>query len=694
MKRNFGFIPYEGDEKYGFISYKSEDEKLVVGYAKALHDKGVNLWYDYGIPAGQDWYQIISKHIVGASFVIIFVTQRIFKSSVIQTEIQTAEAWGIPVVPIFIEKINLNSIPSEKATFFVQIRNKEGVDEAWKKDKVEVVDSIYELIEPIVISDDERNIKYRNHLLEQKNSVIPDINQHSLVQEALSEIEAEEENFQSEPQVIQKETENKPIEPNAEKTPIQTLPVVNYAAPKSENKSVQPAPIIQESTAAVNTNSGHILNDRGKSEYTVKTIRSIPTKTRNYKPILISAAIVLSVVVMSIIILPNFVNNSTEKDGSSSSPVGSSPRDITLTIGVPGIEEDFVNSVIDDFEKQYAGENDDVNSITINVEKTDFNYSITTDVLAVESASLRALVDTDNLYPVPDNMGDEIKENFGVSTEYVNVEGTYYGYPYTVYPAQLLYYDKDTYTESEVKSLNNILEKGEVGCHNGIYYNAVWWLTAGGELFTNRNTSVCTFDSAECVEMMKFIQKNSSKICIYSIGDSGIAYSLMKEGETSALIGATWYYDAVKEGLGDRLGVTTLPNVTVNNNTYRMKCFGGVNLYAVGASCSEPEAAFALAKYLASEDIQLQRYKLLGVSGIPTIQKLKSNDTIKTDQFALVAMEQMNYTENLESSVIPINWWEDSEQLFLDIYNGTIPEENIQAELTSHVELWKQWASE
>ena len=36
MKRNFGFTPYEGGGKYGFISYKSEDEKLVAPYAIAI----------------------------------------------------------------------------------------------------------------------------------------------------------------------------------------------------------------------------------------------------------------------------------------------------------------------------------------------------------------------------------------------------------------------------------------------------------------------------------------------------------------------------------------------------------------------------------------------------------------------------------------------------------------------------------
>ena len=188
MKRNFGFKPYEGDGKCGFISYKSEDEKLVAPYAKTLHDKGVKLWYDYGIPAGEDWFQTISRKIVESSFMIVFVTERIFHSSVIQIEIQTAEMWNIPVVPVFLEKINRSNIPKNKAALLAKLSLKQGVDGTWNMSVNDVARSIYELIVPLIASDTEEKIQQRVRRREHQASLPSDL----LMQSALSEVGAEE----------------------------------------------------------------------------------------------------------------------------------------------------------------------------------------------------------------------------------------------------------------------------------------------------------------------------------------------------------------------------------------------------------------------------------------------------------------------------------------------------------------------
>ena len=192
MKRNFGFTPHEGGGKYGFISYKSEDEKLVAPYAKALHDKGVKLWYDYGIPPGEDWFQTISQYIVESSFVILFITERVFRSSVIHIEIQTAEMWDIPVIPVFLEDIDRNNIPKKSAAFFAKIYHKQGVDRAWSMSVKKAADSIYELISPMIASDTEERIQQRGKLQKQQSFLTQNINDSPMVQSALSEVKKEE----------------------------------------------------------------------------------------------------------------------------------------------------------------------------------------------------------------------------------------------------------------------------------------------------------------------------------------------------------------------------------------------------------------------------------------------------------------------------------------------------------------------
>ena len=82
MARYFGFKPYEQNDKYGFISYKSEEDTIVAPYARELNDRGINLWYDEGIPLGSKWDEVISEHIAGASFMFVFVRNKLFISTI------------------------------------------------------------------------------------------------------------------------------------------------------------------------------------------------------------------------------------------------------------------------------------------------------------------------------------------------------------------------------------------------------------------------------------------------------------------------------------------------------------------------------------------------------------------------------------------------------------------------------------
>lgn len=152
MKRNFGFKPYEGREKYGFVSYKSEEYLSVGKYAKALNDRGIRLWYDYGIPAGK-WEDTISEKIVGASFIVLFVSAKIFQSKVIKEEIQTAQKWDIPVIPVFMEYISRTDIKGKDAIFFTQLDSLQGVSDVQKMSVETVADELEMLVRPKIDND-------------------------------------------------------------------------------------------------------------------------------------------------------------------------------------------------------------------------------------------------------------------------------------------------------------------------------------------------------------------------------------------------------------------------------------------------------------------------------------------------------------------------------------------------------------
>lgn len=79
MASDFGFDPYEGNEPFVFICYKTEDEKIVGPIARGLRDRGVNVWYDRGIKDGQTWREVIADHIERCSVLLAFPSQNFYK---------------------------------------------------------------------------------------------------------------------------------------------------------------------------------------------------------------------------------------------------------------------------------------------------------------------------------------------------------------------------------------------------------------------------------------------------------------------------------------------------------------------------------------------------------------------------------------------------------------------------------------
>lgn len=371
-------------------------------------------------------------------------------------------------------------------------------------------------------------------------------------------------------------------------------------------------------------------------------------------------------------------------------------RDVSLVLWGAEQDQDFLKEMSSDFAKAYADEHEDVKSVTVDVKIVGEDQSATealkdinaaADVFGVPGDQTAQLADAKAIYAMPDDVANEIKtlvgDNTAAKTFY---NGSYYGFPYAPNTAQALYYNTDVYTEEDVQSLNAMLEKSTgkaIGIDPGAFHSSTWYFTAGGELFTNSNKDVCTFDSDECVEMLKFVQENAAKI--YSGGTSDAA-ALIKDGGLDAYLAGSWDADPMKDAFGDKLGVAMLPKVTVGDKEYQMTCFGGVKYYAVNAASKEPEVAIALAEYLSSADVQLKKYEKLG--SVPTALALLDNATIKEDVIVSAYMKQGEYIV-VQEPVIPNDWWGDAQALYEKIYKGEVTGDDIKTEITTHIESWK-----
>lgn len=92
------FTPYEGKRPYLFISYSHRNSQEVVETITLLHRKKVRLWYDEGIPAGNDWPKNIETHMRGSAMVLFFLSKTALLSPNCLSEIETAVSLKKPVL--------------------------------------------------------------------------------------------------------------------------------------------------------------------------------------------------------------------------------------------------------------------------------------------------------------------------------------------------------------------------------------------------------------------------------------------------------------------------------------------------------------------------------------------------------------------------------------------------------------------
>ncbi len=97
------FKPYEGARPFLFISYAHRQSNEVLDTIRILHDKGVRLWYDEGIPAGSDWPSNIAHHMQDCERVIFFLSARAMESPNCFSEIRTAHRLGKPLLVVRLE---------------------------------------------------------------------------------------------------------------------------------------------------------------------------------------------------------------------------------------------------------------------------------------------------------------------------------------------------------------------------------------------------------------------------------------------------------------------------------------------------------------------------------------------------------------------------------------------------------------
>ena len=92
--------------KHVLVSYKREDEPRVARLIRALQQHGLIIWWDQGLPGGEEWRANIEKALTEAGCVIVVWTQGSVgaEGEFVRDEAARAKARGI-LVPVALDKV-------------------------------------------------------------------------------------------------------------------------------------------------------------------------------------------------------------------------------------------------------------------------------------------------------------------------------------------------------------------------------------------------------------------------------------------------------------------------------------------------------------------------------------------------------------------------------------------------------------
>ena len=283
-----------------------------------------------------------------------------------------------------------------------------------------------------------------------------------------------------------------------------------------------------------------------------------------------------------------------------------------------------LTKMIDSFKEQYKGQADfnitletQADSGVRDVMLTDVHGGA--DVFSFPDDQLISLVAGGVLVPVP-NAEEVSAENIKESVDAATLNGKLYGYPMTADNGYFMYYNKDYFTEEDVKSLDKMLSVAQAaGKKVAMEFNSGWYLysffgNTGLEFGINDDgvTNYCNWNATDGaikgVDVAQAILNIATNPAFISQPD-GDFITGVQNGTLGAGISGVWNAVSVREAWGDNYGAVKLPTYTVAGQQVQMSSFTGYKMMGVNAYSKYPEWAAKLADWLTNEENQTIRFE-------------------------------------------------------------------------------------
>ncbi|MGN0377394.1 MAG: extracellular solute-binding protein [Suilimivivens sp.] len=290
-----------------------------------------------------------------------------------------------------------------------------------------------------------------------------------------------------------------------------------------------------------------------------------------------------------------------------------------------GAEEDgeLLTELVESFKKEYEGQAQFDITIAYQGEsgcKDSLFADIEggADVFAFADDQLRAMVAAGALSRVRD--ADSIRSaNIAAACEAASVGETLYAYPMTADNGYFLYYNKEYFSDEDVKSLDTILQiaaendkKVTMDWTSGWYLYSFFGCT-DMELGLNDDgvSNYCTWNAedtsikgVDVAQAMLDIALNPGFLnCTDAEFVTGV-----QDGSVIAGVSGVWNSTTIEKAWGSNYGATALPTYTCAGGQVQMASFAGYKMLGVNDYSEHVEWAHKLAAWITNEENQTLRF--------------------------------------------------------------------------------------
>ncbi len=370
----------------------------------------------------------------------------------------------------------------------------------------------------------------------------------------------------------------------------------------------------------------------------------------------------------------------------------------TVNLTVWGAEEDeeLLSQVIGSFQEKYRGQADfnitympQSESSCTNALMADLEQGA--DVFAFADDQLNTLVAAGALEPV-ENAEAVKKANLPEAVLAASVNDTLYALPLTADNGYFLYYNKQYFSEDDIKSFDQMLtiaaeneKKISMEWSSGWYVYSLFGntgLTVG--LNDDGITNYCTWNSTDGsikgTDVARAMQDIAMHPGFTSVDDAGFLAGV-KNGTIIAGVNGVWNSVALEQAWGRNFGAAKLPSYRCAGKQVQMASFSGYKLIGVNAYSKHREWAAKLAEWIANEENQKLRFQLRG-QGPSNINAAASDEVQNSPAIAaLLAQSEFSCLQRIGG-----NFWDPVTAFTANILAGNPSGKSLQEQLDTMVE--------